>query len=480
MSDAPLSAIDWLDELPVEEPLEGDAAAPAETPITTTGLPPAVTSTTLSATEGRAIGLLAPGVSGLPETIWSAADGMAIINALRALPDRLLPVQQELRLRLLLAQATAPIGVETERFLQERSVALARTGRVAEAQALLAQLETLGADAFADFAAFALLTEADDAMCERIDQLPPDEIAFDLRVFCLARGGDWSAAAVLVQTAAVLGDISADDALLLAQFLDPEIADEALPTGPLKTVSPLAFRMREAIGTPVTTVDLPLPYAVADLRPQVAWKAQLDAAERLAAAGAIPPNQLLGLYTLRVPAASGGVWDRADAVQALDAALQGGDMQTVVAAADDAIRELAPMRLEVPLAEMFAEDITTLAPATMSEPVVQRMLALSGRYETVANTPGADPLIAALALGDTSNIAAPANSLENALHAAFATAPEPYAGSALGLDTLTAMADIEAARNGDTGRLTSALRTLRGMGLEDIARRTALQLLLLS
>lgn len=477
---APLSAIDWLNNLPATEPLDPVILGPVEPPVTTTGLPPAITSTALSPTEGRAIGLLPPGVSGLPETLWAGADGAVIIEALRALPDRLLPAQQELRLRLLLAQTTAPTAIDTERFLQERAVALARTGRVAEAQALLDQLEVMGADAFADFAAFGLLTQADDAVCARADTLSPDQVEFDLRVFCLARGGDWSAAAVLVQTAAVLGDISGDQALLLAQFLDPEIADAALPTGPLVDRTPLAFRMREAIGTPVTTIDLPLPYAVADLRPQVAWKAQLDAAERLASAGAIPANQLLGLYTLRVPAASGGVWERVEAVQALDAALEAADVAAAERAARAAMTGLAPMGLEVALADMFADRLAALPTNSENAPTLRRLVALSGQYEAVAGPEAPNSLVRALALGDTSQVATTANGLEAALQTAFATPPAPYSGQALGADTLAAIADIEAARQGELGRLSDALRSLRGMGLEDIARRTALQLLLLS
>jgi hypothetical protein len=34
-------------------------------------------------------------------------------------------------------------------------------------------------------------------------------------------------------------------------------------------------------------------------------------------AGTIPPNVILGLYTEREPAASGGVWDRVEAFQDL-------------------------------------------------------------------------------------------------------------------------------------------------------------------
>ena len=478
--EAPLSAIDWLNQLENAEPTVTFPLGPIEAPIVDSGLPPAVTSTALSPTEGRAIGLLAPGVSGLPETLWQGADGQDIVDALRSLPDRLLPAQQELRLRLLLAQATAPAGLDTEAFLQERAVSLARTGRVAEARALLAQLDRLGPDAFADFAAFGLLTETDDLVCERASQLVPDDVAFDLRVFCLARGGDWSAAAVLVQTAAVLGDLPAEDALLLAQFLDPELADQALPSGPLREQSPLAFRIREAIGAPVTTTDLPLPYAVTDLRPQVPWKAQLDAAERLAAAGSVSPNQLLGLYTQRVPAASGGVWDRAAAIQQLDYALANGAPATVDAALATAINELGRMGLRVALADMFAPELVAFGQAKSSRPEVTELILLSRQYEAATAFDAVPELARAVALGDTASTAAPANALQNAVHSAFALPAQSYSGTALGQDVLVAMALVDEAAQGNPSALSEALMALRSIGFEDIARRTALQLLLAS
>ena len=51
-------------------------------------------------------------------------------------------------------------------------------------------------------------------------------------------------------------------------------------------------------------------FAQADMRDNTGWKAQLEAAERLARNGVLDPNQLLGLYTEEKAAASGGVWDR--------------------------------------------------------------------------------------------------------------------------------------------------------------------------
>ena len=64
-----------------------------------------------------------------------------------------------------------------------------------------------------------------------------------------------------------------------------------------RQMDPLTFRLFETIGEPVPTANLPRAYAVADLRDVAGWKAQLEAAERLTRAGALPDNRLLGLYT---------------------------------------------------------------------------------------------------------------------------------------------------------------------------------------
>ena len=92
-----------------------------------------------------------------------------------------------------------------------------------------------------------------------------------------------------------------------------------------KHITPLIFRMREAIGEPLPTPPLPRAFANADLRPITGWKPQIEAAERLAVSGAIDENRLLGLYTERLPAASGGVWERVDAMQEFDAAYRADD-----------------------------------------------------------------------------------------------------------------------------------------------------------
>ena len=93
-----------------------------------------------------------------------------------------------------------------------------------------------------------------------------------------------------------------------------------MPPAP-NPVTPLDWKMYEAIGEPLPTEGLPIAFSYAELGPRAGWKAQIEAAERLTRAGTIPPNVILGLYTEREPAASGGVWDRVEAFQDFEAAL---------------------------------------------------------------------------------------------------------------------------------------------------------------
>src|SRR5690606_27127264 len=141
---------------------------------------------------------------------------------------------------------------------------------------------------------------------------------------------------------------------LLELFLDPELAESAPVPPPSAAPSPLEFRLFEAIGAPLSTRGLPLAYAMADLRGTVGWKAEIEAAERLTSAGALAPQRLMGLYTRQSPAASGGVWDRAKAIQTLDSALAAGDGAGSAAALQEAWSQMRSAGLEVPFAHLFA------------------------------------------------------------------------------------------------------------------------------
>ncbi|MEM6895969.1 MAG: hypothetical protein AAF576_01225, partial [Pseudomonadota bacterium] len=282
----PLSVIDWLEEVPAELP--PDQALLSETPVVDSGIAPTVEAQPLDGADAPSVGVVGPAASGLPASLWQGARGAEIARAFNALPDEALAPVATLRTGLLLASAAAPVGVESERFLLERVQRLRALGQAGQALALLEAAEPLTPALFAEYADLSLITNRDEAACAMLADTPALSSDLSFRVFCLARGSDWNAAALALQTGEVLGDIPPAKAELLAQFLEPELV-----TGPPRDladmpITPLVVRLREAIGYPLSTASLPRVFAQADLRPEMGWKAQLEAAERLALTGAAP------------------------------------------------------------------------------------------------------------------------------------------------------------------------------------------------
>ncbi len=188
---------------------------------------------------------------------------------------------------------------------------------------------------------------------------------------------------------------------LLTRFLDPEAAGDGTLLPPPSPVTPLDWKIYDAIGESLPTASLPIAFAYAEIVPEAGWKAQIEAAERLTRAGTIAPNVLLGLYTERDPAASGGVWDRVDAFQRFDAALQSGDIDRIAQTLPIAWARMQEAELEVPFALLYGRALQALPLTGQAAQVAFRVALLSPVAEAAAAAhAGSDPadrFLAALA-----------------------------------------------------------------------------------
>jgi hypothetical protein len=487
-STEPLSAIDWLSQS-VETasiPSRRLPAARNEPPISTGASTPQVTTTPLDGPSPDPIGLLSSDLTGLPRSLWSASEEATLITLLRAEKIDGLPAMQDLLKTMLLAETDPPLGASASGALfQARIDKLLDMGAIEPAQALLEQAGSETPDLFRRWFDVALLTGSEDGACRtlqaRIDVAP----TYAARIFCLARGGDWAAAALSLNTHRVLGDISEQEEALLSRFLDPELYEGEPPLGPPERISPLVFRLREAIGERMTTPRLPRAFAHADLRNQVGWKSQLEAAERLARHGAISENVLFALYTSRSPSASGGVWDRADAIQNFDVAVRDQDADAISRTLPAAWNAMKRVKTEIAFAKAYGADLVDVTLTGDAANIAITVGLLSPAYEATAIArPNGDPFLAALARGLPQTIPT-ADPQRLAIANAF--------GDVAALDTLRVMAQndqlgeallrtialMDVGVAGDYQTLTDALAFLRSVGLEDVARRASLQLLLL-
>lgn len=482
----PLSAIDWLnDPVPVIQPLPGPSEPPVSGGVTT----PDVSVTPLGEAARDSVGLLPGSVTGLPATLWQTSRTDRILTLMKAQKLADLPAMQSLFYTLLLAEAEPPMDAGTKGdFLAARLDLLMDLGAVEPAQALVQRAGPVTRPLFSRWFDATLLTGDEDTACAELMKAPGLAPSWAARIFCTARMGDWRAAALTLNTAQALGVLSTQEAALLPHFLDPEeFEGEPLPLPPVRP-SPLIFRLWEALGEPLPTAPLPRAFAVADLRDMAGWKARIEAAERLAQTAALPENRLLGIYTERLPAASGGIWDRVEAIQRFDTALRSTDPGAVSRSLPNAWRAMQAARLEVPFARLYADGLAHLPLSGEAAALAYTIALLSPGYEGLSQGRGDKyPAMAfqtSLASG-APRPAAAASALDRAIVSGFQTPALPVdfttalTEGRVGEVILQAMLLYESAMRGETKDLVTALATFRALGLEDTARQAALQALLL-
>jgi hypothetical protein len=481
----PLSAIDWLSD---------SIAAPQAPEAPATDLSPAaipqVETLPLGRTVPDGVGLLSAEAAGLPRALWSGSTTEELVSLIQSEPRDLLPSPRALLKRLLLAELDPPVDAGVEgRLLIARIDRLLELGALDEAAALLDVAGTMTEDLFRRRFDVALLVGSEQTACAELRDDPSISPTYPARIFCLARTEEWHTAAVTLDTATALGLLSPEEDDLLARFLHPELEEELPALGPPQRPSPLIFRLYEAVGEPLPTTNLPIAFAHADLNPNAGWKAQLEAAERLARAGAVAPNLLLGLYTERQASASGGVWERVQATQALDAALSVGDPAAVSVALVEAWTLVSEIGLQAAFAQVFAPRIEPAGLTPEARSLWFRMSLLTDDFLLAATrhqpADAEEAFLAAVALGRAGDTT-PSGSLEAAIASGFAAADMPdrfgmtNGTAGRGAALLRVLALFTSGAMGNYGDLRDAVVILRMMGFETVARRSALELLILA
>lgn len=480
----PLSVIDWLG---TQTPVPAAAKKPIEPAVTLSALPPSVNVAPLGSGSPRQIGLVPSHVTGLPASLWRGSDVQKVARLFERLPELSLPAAQSLLYTILLAEVDAPGGTASagDTLALVRVEKLVKLGALDPALSLIEQAGVPTSAAHFDlWMQISLLTGNEDRACATLRAAPHLTNDLATRIFCSGRTGQWDNAALTFGSAQALGLIPAEKLVLIDRFLHPDAFEDAPPLAAPRKMDPLSFRLFETIGEPMPTRTLPRAYAVADLRDLAGWKSQIEAAERLTRAGALPDNRLLGLYTERQAAASGGVWDRVAAIQRFETALQTGSAEAVAKTLPTAWRAMQDAALETTFAQLFVADLQKLDLTGRTATMASMIALLSAEYETAAAKSGRTDLVTQIALGEVTG-ARPTPSIKAALYDGFTDAT-PRADliataqqSRLGESIVHILRLLEDGAQGDANALRDAVATLRALGLEDIARRASLQILLL-
>lgn len=485
MAEGPMSVIDWLSQSMSRQ----DPAPPPPQEPAVSAVPGNVMTAPLDAAALDASGLLTPRQTGFPRNLWGSGNADTIAQMIAGAPANELPALHNLAMNLLLAEAVPPSSSDADGTLFFARVdKLVALGALDQAQALLDVAGARGAEAFRRQFDISLLQGTETRVCGIMNAAPQLAPGYPARIYCLARAGDWAAATTTLHGAEAIGLIPPAEGALIARFLDPDLfeGEPSLPPPPRPTA--LDWRMFEAIGEPLPTYTLPLAFAHAELRDTAGWKSQLDAAERLAQAGVLDPNQLLGFYTRQRPAASGGVWDRVAAVQRLDAAVQAKDARAVAQALPLAWSQMQRAELEVPFARIYAESLMALPLRGDAGSTAFRLALLAGLYEDApVSLPPRDAqerFLSELATGKPQSVQS-LDGLSRAIASGFADAAVPddtrelLAQDRRGEAILLAIDRISRGIAGDLRGVTEGIATFRALDMEPAARRVGLQLMIL-
>ncbi|PCH96176.1 MAG: hypothetical protein COB84_05210 [Rhodobacteraceae bacterium] len=479
----PLSAVDWLSDslqqpqqvAPADDPLDGISTETIETTI-------------LSDVVKDTVGLLPAQVSGIPTDFWGDSAVKRLAAFIRYAPHGQVPEITNLWRRIILAELNAPVASSADNLLLlARIDNLLLAGDLNPAESLLKAADPNDQQLFRRWFDISILTQRSDEACARMIATPRFAPTLPARIFCLARSGDWSAAAITLSAARILGDVTKDEALLLGMFLDPEAFPEVSDIPSPIVMTPLTFIMREALGLPRPSQTLPLAFLHLDLQNKAGWKRRIIAAERLVREQALPTTSLLDIYLEGKPSASGGVWQRVSAVQRLKNALERDNQAALSAALINAHKTFEHERLRPVLAQWFGASLPNFTYDTAAQKIAFDLAALAQanpeKLKKIAPSTQTSQYI--LSLLDTETDVVPVGDLQlsifNGLHGKTdkTVLHQLVDDRRVGEAVLSALTLLQSGADTDVGDIETALSVLAYAGFKDEALRIAVQILIL-
>ena len=444
-------------------------------------------------------GILPQDQTGFPKNLWGKSSSLRVRKALLNHEVGGVPEVRAAFIRILLAETTTPLGSTSKsEVLLTRVDRLMELGALDQAEALLKHTGYQDHEQFRRAFDVAILTERTGKVCRDLRTTPSLSPTLPARIFCLARSGDWNAAEITMSLGREIGDISPEKEEVLAWFLDPQLFEgEKAPPIP-DPITALDYVMRDAVALPRPSGSLPLAFLHIDIHEEAPMRARIEAGERLVRSGVVAPNVLFHAYRAGKPAASGGVWDRADVVQKLDRAFGNKDISEIEKRLEEADYLLSDHGLRLALAMSYADNLSRMNTSDFSRAArnqIFELLLLAGETSRARDWLGASQaprqqlllhlIDAETAVPDEARL----DDMEKAAYAGLDTLPgyseeaeyyvEMASSGQTGIVLLKILEMLSDGLETDPGDLRTALHVLNRIGLSKIARRIALETLLL-
>ena len=322
-ADEPMSAIDWLakkiNDPPVfyTYPSEIDENSNIE-----------IEKMVLPNISKNSIGIYPSIKIGINSDIWKNNNEIEISTILKKIRISDLYYLNRLLKRILLIESDPPIIAVDEKFsgtifLRQRILKLIQMGALDDAEALILDAEPTFDPNLTDlWSEISFLTYRFERFCKAILNGYHNSLEPAHKIICLARSGDWNAAALSLATFSSINEIDSDHEKLLINYLDHEAELEIINKDKCEEDKSVIIYLCNFSNINTQIPSYGVKFLYNNLGRGKSIRSRIVASEELVKSGALNPNILFSTYKIKQPSTSGGVWARAKLVQELDRIIQ--------------------------------------------------------------------------------------------------------------------------------------------------------------
>ena len=322
-ADEPMSAIDWLakkiNDPPVfyTYPSEIDENSNIE-----------IEKMVLPNISKNSIGIYPSIKIGINSDIWKNNNEIEISTILKKIRISDLYYLNRLLKRILLIESDPPIIAVDEKFsgtifLRQRILKLIQMGALDDAEALILDSEPTFDPNLTDlWSEISFLTYRFERFCKAILNGYHNSLEPAHKIICLARSGDWNAAALSLATFSSINEIDSDHEKLLINYLDHEAELEIINKDKCEEDKSVIIYLCNFSNINTQIPSYGVKFLYNNLGRGKSIRSRIVASEELVKSGALNPNILFSTYKIKQPSTSGGVWARAKLVQELDRIIQ--------------------------------------------------------------------------------------------------------------------------------------------------------------
>ena len=319
----PMSAIDWLAEKINDPPVFYTNPS-----VNIKNQDEKIEIINLPSISKNSIGIYPSIKIGINFDIWKNSNEIEISNLLEKINTSDIYFLNRLFKRILLVEADPPIISNNLEFsgiyfLRARILKLIEMGALDDAEVLLLDANPSSDPKLIDlWSKISFLTYRFDKFCNSVLNGYHKLLDPSHKIICLARSGDWNAAALSLATYSSIKEINSDNEKLLINYLDHEAEIEIINKAKCNIDKPIIVYLCSFSTVNNQNSNFQVKYLYNNLGRGKSIRSKIIASEELVKSGALNSSFLFSTYKIKQPSTSGGVWARAKQVQQLEDIIQ--------------------------------------------------------------------------------------------------------------------------------------------------------------